>query len=179
MKQTIVVNLFGGPSIGKSTAAADLFTRLKMLGVDAELAPEYMKELIWDERVTTFDDQLYITAKQNRRIMRLIGKVDVAITDSPIPLGAIYARRRNDPNADLFDQLFHNIFITNRNINIVLPRIHKHVDNGRIHGEDESLTIDQDIERWLSERRQSYIKMNTYAEMDEIVKCIVGLLSQP
>ena len=36
---TLVVNLFGGPGSGKSTGAAYVFARLKMLGYNAELGP--------------------------------------------------------------------------------------------------------------------------------------------
>ena len=36
MKDTLIVNLYGGPGSGKSTGAAYIFSMLKMVGVDAE-----------------------------------------------------------------------------------------------------------------------------------------------
>ena len=35
-KNTVVVNLFGGPCCGKSTVASGLFYELKCLGIDCE-----------------------------------------------------------------------------------------------------------------------------------------------
>ena len=35
MKNTLVVNIFGAPGAGKSTAAAYVFSKLKMLNIDA------------------------------------------------------------------------------------------------------------------------------------------------
>ena len=40
----VVINLFGGPGCGKSTGAAYVFSKLKMLGVNAELTSEYAKD---------------------------------------------------------------------------------------------------------------------------------------
>ena len=62
-KNTIVVNLFGGPGSGKSTFMANLFYHLKCRGVEVEMAPEFAKDLVWEERVQYFDEQIYIFAK--------------------------------------------------------------------------------------------------------------------
>ena len=67
-KQTIVINLFGAPGAGKSTLMAELFASLKNAGVDCEMSPEFAKELVWEKRTRTFDDELYILAKQNHRL---------------------------------------------------------------------------------------------------------------
>ena len=47
MKDTLIVNLYGGPGCGKSTGAAYLFSKLKMAGVDAEYVPEFAKDKVW------------------------------------------------------------------------------------------------------------------------------------
>ena len=44
MKETLVINLIGGPCSGKSTIAAELFARLKKMGVHCELVSEYIKD---------------------------------------------------------------------------------------------------------------------------------------
>ena len=46
MKKTIVINLIGGPCSGKSTVAAELFARLKKMGIKTELVSEYIKDRI-------------------------------------------------------------------------------------------------------------------------------------
>ena len=45
---TLVINLFSGPGVGKSTTAAMVFAKLKMNGVDCEMALEFAKEKVWD-----------------------------------------------------------------------------------------------------------------------------------
>ena len=44
MKKT-VVNLYGGPGAGKSTAALQLVAELKKRGINADYVSEYAKEL--------------------------------------------------------------------------------------------------------------------------------------
>ena len=39
--RSVVVECYGGPSTGKSVAAADIFVKLKSRGCEAEMAREY------------------------------------------------------------------------------------------------------------------------------------------
>lgn len=87
----LVVNLFAGPGAGKSTGAAFLFAFLKLFKVNVELVTEFAKELAWEgDKEFMSRNQLYITGQQVRRMNRLVGKVDVIITDSPIEMAAFY-----------------------------------------------------------------------------------------
>ncbi len=85
-----VINLCGGPGIGKSTVAALLFSKMKLAGHNVELITEYAKELVWDKRGSVLKDQLYILAKQNRKLQRLAQDVEYVVTDSPLFLCAHY-----------------------------------------------------------------------------------------
>lgn len=90
-KTPLVVNLFAGPGAGKSTGAAFLFAFLKLFKVNVELVTEFAKELAWEgDKEFMARNQLYITGQQVRRMNRLVGKVDVIITDSPIEMAAFY-----------------------------------------------------------------------------------------
>ena len=91
MKNTLIVNLFAGPGAGKSTGAAYIFAKLKMAGIDCEYVSEYAKDRVWqDDQFPLQHCQLYVIGKQCLKIERLLGKVDVIITDSPIALGSMY-----------------------------------------------------------------------------------------
>ena len=50
MKNTIIVNLFGGPGTGKSTGAAYIFSQLKLAGIDCEFVSEFAKDKVWERR---------------------------------------------------------------------------------------------------------------------------------
>ena len=88
--KTIIVNLFGAPGAGKSTGAAYIFSKIKMAGVNAELVTEFAKDKVWEESKEVFNNQIYIFGKQSFKISRVMNKVDVIITDSPIILSSFY-----------------------------------------------------------------------------------------
>lgn len=52
----LLVNLTGGPGSGKSTTAAFIFAKLKMLGYNAELVGEEARELIYDGSIPMLEN---------------------------------------------------------------------------------------------------------------------------
>ena len=89
---SIVINLFGASGSGKSTGASYIFSLLKLKGLECEIAPEFIKEKVWEGRIDSFcgGNQIYIFGKQFYRISRLQNKVDFIITDSPVLLSNVY-----------------------------------------------------------------------------------------
>ena len=86
-----VINFFGEPGSGKSTAAAGLFYLLKQKKYNIELVTEFAKDLVYDEHYKALSSQNFVFANQEYRLSRLESSVDYAIMDSPILLSAIYA----------------------------------------------------------------------------------------
>ncbi|MGF7018766.1 hypothetical protein M2145_002541 [Lachnospiraceae bacterium PF1-21] len=86
--KTIVVNAFAGPGAGKTTSAWEISSQLKKKGVVVEYVPEYAKELVWDGEIEllngSYSSETKIYEEKKRRIDRLIGKVEVIVTDSPL-----------------------------------------------------------------------------------------------
>ena len=146
-KNTIVVNLYGGQGTGKSTTMAGIFHYLKNNGVDCEMTPEFAKECVWEGRKETFQDELYLFAKQNHRLQRVNGKVDVVITDHPLLMGMVY----NDyykPISDVcwnqsFGDLVFNTYYQYNNVNYMLERVKPYNPNGRNETEDEAKSFDK------------------------------------
>ena len=87
---TTVVNLFGGPGVGKSTLACGLFYFMKIKHLNAELVREYVKAWAWESRPIGEYDQFYISGKQAKYESLLYNKVEFLITDCPIILSPIY-----------------------------------------------------------------------------------------
>jgi hypothetical protein len=138
-KDTLVVNLLGGPGIGKSTMCAHVFAKLKWAGVDAEMALEEAKSIVWEGNLLRLKDQLFVSGIQHYSIFKLLGKVDVVITDSPIMLGTVYM-----DDSVLADALF-NRHESMRNINFFINRRNVYNTNGRLHDEIGACKKDDEI----------------------------------
>lgn len=155
-KKTYVVNLFGGPGTGKSTMMAAIFAELKTQGYDCEICPEFAKELVWENRLETFNDELYLFAKQNHRLFRLNGKVNVVITDRPLIMSIPYNRLYHGFNK-IYEDLVKQTFDSYENINIFLDRVKEFNPNGRREDESTAKTIDREIENMLTSLGYKYL----------------------
>lgn len=149
-----VVNLFGGPGTGKSTTAADLFALMKWSNKSVELVNEYAKEIVWEQRYQIFEDQLYITAKQNRKLHRIKGQVNWAITDSPLLLSLVYCSPDYLPNT--FPHMVHELYNTYDNVNIFLEREKPYHQVGRNQNEEEARLLDVKAKALLEENGYNY-----------------------
>ena len=156
MRKPYVINLFGAPGSGKSTGAAYIFSQLKMRNVNCELVTEYAKDLTWEGRTLSLNCQEYIFGKQSFRMKRCRDKVDVIITDSPIPLGIFY---NTDPALDeCFNHTVMNVFNTYNNNNYLIKRIKPYNPIGRNQTESESDEIGRKIQTFLEERGIIYLE---------------------
>ena len=140
-KQSIILNLYGGPSSGKSTIAANVFSELKWLKIDCELASEYAKDKVWELSHNVLNNQFYVSAQQYHRIWRLNGKVDVVITDSPLILGLAYAQNEPKELHDLVVKYYNSFW----NLDIFIQRTKPYNPNGRLQNYEEALIKDQEI----------------------------------
>lgn len=178
---SLIVNFFGGPGIGKSTQSAGLFTEMKKQHMDVELTYEFPKIVAWEENYSAVKDQFYITANQHRNISRLYGKVKYIIVDSPIILGMVYKERYNDKPEypamfydETFDQFIISLFKKYNSLNILLKRDDSTYDeNGRFQNLQESKEIDNDIRQKLLDNDLPFVEfsVNTNTPM-EIFKYI-------
>ena len=148
MKDTAIVNIFGGPGIGKSTTAAHLFALLKWRGVSCELVGEYAKERTWLEDFTTLDNQLYVFGKQHHRQQAVVGQVDVIITDGPLLNSLVY---HSDRTSSTFKKLVVEQFNRTNYFNVLLKRHKPYYEEGRSQSEKEAREIDRRIELLLLE----------------------------
>jgi len=154
-QKTIVVNLMAGPGAGKSTMAAALFAQLKWKGIDCELAAEYAKDLVWEKRDKTFENQVYIFGKQHNRIFRLLGQVEVVITDSPLLLTPIYDGHKRETLKKL---VFEEVNRCN-NLNIFVVRRKDYNPNGRVHTKSQADVIDETVKNFLKENKMPFVEV--------------------
>ena len=146
----LVVNLFGAPGAVNSTLSAYLFSQLKMAGYNAELVTEFAKDKVWEESKEVFNNQAYIFGKQYFRISRLLNKVDVVITDSPLLLSDFY--NHSQILGEPFSELCLRVFNSFENYNAFITRIMPYNHNGRYQTEKDSDQVRIDLENFLTKR---------------------------
>lgn len=159
--RTIVVNAFGGPGSGKTTASWEICSELKKAGILAEYVSEYAKELVYEmnspaveeaERAKklmdgTMESQSILFAEQKHRIDRVMGQVAVVVTDSPILLSAVYC---NNKTQEFEDDIIRQ-FMNYDSFNFLMQRGNEGFEKeGRIHDENESKQKDNEIENILN-----------------------------
>lgn len=138
---TLIVNFFGGPSSGKSTMAASVFSELKWAGVNTELVTEYAKDKVWESSFEVLENQLYVFGKQYHKIKRVANHVDLIVSDSPLLNSLVYDKF----NDLIFKQLVlakHNEF---DNLNFFLTRTKPYCSVGRMQTEDGAVELDNKI----------------------------------
>jgi len=144
-----VINLWGGPGVGKSTTAAGLFYEMKKRHLNVELVTEYAKDAVWENRSNLLDDQIYIFAKQQRRISRLVEHgIDWVITDSPISLGLVYLRP--EVLSHHFNEVVMEVFNRFENHNYLLQRKWAYNPVGRMQTETQAREFDDKVRTLLN-----------------------------
>ena len=171
---TLIVNLMAGPGVGKSTLMAQLFARLKVLGIEVEMAPEYVKEKVWEESWKVMDDSIYVFGKQLHRINRLVGKVQVIICDSSLLNPAVYDKTENQKFADfVVDQ-----FKTFNNMNLYLRRSTSYNVKGREQTEEEAIQVDKKFKDFLDRWKIDYAEVEKDEAEFIIIAKILGWIKE-
>lgn len=168
---TVVVNMFAGPGAGKTTCAWEVASALKKKGLVVEYVPEVAKEYVWDNNFEMLDgsvkNQSKLFEEQDRRVQRLMGKVEVIVTDSPILLNNIYVKE-TDP---AFKQKVTERFKKQNNFNVFVERGRNYESEGRIHDYADSVRIDTQIQDLLHDNK-FYFKKYTYPQIKQCVENI-------
>jgi len=161
--KTTIINVYGGPGVGKSTSAAYLYYLLKAAGANTEMVREYVKGWAWENRAFSAYDEIYFLGKQVRHESMLFGKVDWIVTDAPVYMTAYYASLYCSP------QLAHGISQAaqafykqaeedgHQHLHLMLTRTKAYQADGRYQTEDQALSIDNGVREMLSKFKVSII----------------------
>lgn len=181
LKDTLVVNAFAGPGAGKTTSALALVSELKKMGVDAEYISEYAKELVYDGKFDLLDGKIenenHIYSEKMNRIERLMGKVDVIVTDSSLIQSIQFLDDKKCSPADIeqFSQKALADFDKMKNFNYFVERGPYYQTEGRIHSLEQSMEIDFKIKDFLTENKIQFLPTahDQVQDLPVIVKSIV------
>lgn len=174
--ETLVVNMFAGPGAGKSTTASSVFALLKLHGINCELITEFAKDLTWEHRNKTLENQNYIMAKQHHRMWRLKKQVDVMITDSPLIFFLIYGN--NLPEC-VINSLFHYANDGFHNINYFIQRVKDYNPKGRNQTKEEALELDTKIINMLNDYSIEYkVVIGDFIAANSITQNILDIFNK-
>lgn len=168
-KQPIVINGYGGPGAGKSTACMEITAALKKEGYNAEYVQEYAKELVYEKDMDMLDGspehQYEILKEQTRRMDRLYDQVDFIVTDSPVMLNTIYNKQLTPEYESLVNELQGEYI----NYSFFMERDASNFEEeGRIHNLTESIEKDNEIKDMLQKNEIKY-KTYNHENVNEIV----------
>jgi nicotinamide riboside kinase len=170
--ETKVINLVGAPGAGKSTIASQLFARMKWEGYDVELVSEYAKELVWEERMETMKNEVYLFGKQHQRLFRLKNKVQYIITDRPLILSQFYNSKYGDSSQEFKNIVLHEVRKYN-NFNIFLHRSKPYISKGRNQTEEESNEFSKEILSMMKDLGENVIEVVATEELvEDLLKII-------
>jgi len=171
MERPIIINIFGGPGAGKSTTAASVFGLLKLHGVNAELITEFAKDLTWEDRGKTLDNQAYVWAKQYHRLWRVGSQVDVVVTDAPLLHSLIYGDTTRE-----FKAVVKQAYNEFNNRSYYLTRVKKYEEAGRSQTEDEAIDVDGEVIKMLKNEIVFTSVEGNYRGINAIVSYILNEL---
>ena len=165
----LLINFFGAPGAGKSTASAYIFSKLKMAGVNAEYVPEFAKDKVWEENETALKNQVYIFGKQFYRITRCENNVDVIVCDSPLINSIVY--NHDERLGKIFNDLILQVSNSYDSMNYLIKRVKPYNPKGRIQTEEESDELAVGIKNLLDKYNVKYREYNgDIVSYDKIVE---------
>lgn len=174
VKQTLIINLIAGPCSGKSTVAAELFARLKKMGIHCELVSEYIKDRIYEENKTMPINQIAIFGMEHYSISTKIGKVDVIVHDGSFINNIIYKKEENPE----FDNLIISEYKKFNNLDFFIKRGNiEFEDYGRIHNLKQSKEIDKVIKDIYAQYNLSFIEVEARDAVDKIIPILLNKLN--
>ncbi len=174
---TTVINLFGGPGIGKSSVAAILYGELKTRGFSTELCREYAKYWAYRKSDIGEYDQLYMLGKQSHYESFLYGNVDYIVTDSPVLLAGFYATWNWGEATNYIDyaaKSFVNHSTSNgvTHWNFLLSREVPYDPKGRYETEEEAEAIDVGLGEYLGYIDPNYYEVPINSAVNKILRQI-------
>lgn len=174
------INLFGGPSTGKSTTASMIFAQMKMKGYSIELVIEYVKSWAIAKKTVNEFDQIYLMGKQLHYEYRFLSNgISNIITDSPVLLSACYTREYY-PNlskvADHMEEIILEYERMNPALNIFLLRGEKEYHTeGRYQTKEQAIGLDDNIRKTLDRLQLPYVSFSFF-DHDGIINYIDSCL---
>lgn len=183
---TLHINLWGSPGVGKAGISGQLYGKLKEAGYVAMLVHDYAEELAlqgklaWREvetnEIREFD-QFIISSEQYRRESEMEGSVEVVITDAPLLQQTIFAPGHY---AGELRHILNQMTVGWTSMDVLLTGGVRpdYTSMGRVQTAEHSLALQPEILAILSEDRPNYMTMTTEGSTQELFGLAVDHLQR-
>jgi hypothetical protein len=167
------INFYGPPCSGKDTAAAHIFSKMKIDGYNVEFINEYVKQWTYIDRIPKAWDQVYLAGKQlQTEYTALSAGFDYIVSPSPLFLTGYYGMRLGCKVKD-------NILDIFRAFEEEYPSLHIFLDNndltyhktGRFHTKTQSDEIGAEILIFLSKELGDFHVVDS-KDLDKVYKIV-------
>lgn len=176
---TLHINLWGTPGVGKSAVAAMLYAKLKEAGFIAALVQDYANELALQGKLAWTNsngeiqeyDQFLISSEQYRRQSEMDGLLEVVITDSPPLQQTIFAP---DHYAESLQHILNQLTVGWTNVDVLLVgEVRQDYSSmGRIKNVRESMDTRNEIEEILKSERPDYFSLSSQGAIQKLFDLI-------
>jgi len=155
------INFFGGPGVGKSTLAAQLFGWLKAENFDAELVQEFVKTWAYQQRqLKSFDHVFTFASQLHTEDLYLQSGVNMIVTDSPILLQVMYQYVRALPGQVEMRHIAESFEDQHPSINFLVDRQVEYKPQGRYETPEAAAAIHGWVVKYLDQWRVPYTKID-------------------
>jgi len=150
-KEPIVINILGGPGVGKTIITSDLFSAIKRKFISCDVSREVIKDFLYEQSLKAIKDQLKIFTDQYFQLEVKKEDVDVVITDSPLIFCAIYDKDK----CPFLKALILDRFNKCNNLNYHLLRDENipYETQGRYQDIEGAKKVDDDVLKFLLEEK--------------------------
>lgn len=163
----IVVNMFGGPGVGKSTVAAMLFAHYKRRGIRVEMARESAKQLFYEGRDLA-RNQVLITALTYQTLKDLeAAGTELVIGDIALRLNLVYAKAL--PFYQPLAALVRGMRAEFQNVDVLLRRAVPYQNHGRGQDLEGAKQIDAEVTGRFDVEIDAPTPLDVIAALDPIV----------
>lgn len=145
------LNLYAGPGVGKTTAMASVFAELKHMRINAEMAVEYSKELVWHQM--DFDQEKIFRVQARR--MSIARHTDLVVSDGRLLQQLVYVEEEELQRRIIAEYARYD------NIDVLLKRSDSmpYDPKGRYSDEATARVLDEEIEAMLKRLGVSFVRL--------------------
>lgn len=164
---TTLINILGAPGAGKTVLGTQLFTQLKIRGLDTEYVSEFVKGWTYEGRKVNKYGQYFIFGTESENQQKLFNKVDYVIADSPVLLTAFYQYYYWHSNTLIEPCKEFYKFAEEDNVktyNIFIDRKYPYKKKGRFQTEEQSDELKGMLLNWLQNNNFPFIYLKCLAK---------------